>query len=91
MSLQNWILIVAAVQLPIGFLCIQCQNGWTQFEQNCYLLRLIDTEYDWKAAEAQCVKFGGHLASVHSKAENSFIARQLAGNDTKFVTNGNKA
>lgn len=24
-------------------------------------------------AETQCVTFGGHLASIHSAAENSFI------------------
>jgi hypothetical protein len=81
MSQQNFFFVAAQifVQIRLGSFSIPSQNGWTQFEKNSYLLQSFNSGFDWDAAEARCVKLGGHLASIHSKAENLFIARRFAG------------
>jgi hypothetical protein len=48
-----------------------CPSGWQEFGGHCYLLLpKIET---WENAEMDCYSKGGHLASVHSAAENAFI------------------
>ena len=48
-----------------------CPDGWTPFEGHCYLVGVTDvTQED---AEKDCMSKGGHLASVHSEDENTFI------------------
>jgi len=42
-----------------------------RFEEHCYFFS--PTKLNWENAEADCVTRGGHLASVHSKAEKDFI------------------
>lgn len=32
----------------------------------------------WADAEADCVKLGGHLASIHSSEEDRFLAEEIA-------------
>ncbi len=49
-----------------------CPGGWDQFESHCYQFRA--NGYNWKTASSDCIKAGGNLASVHSKAENTFIS-----------------
>ena len=41
------------------------------FEGSCY--ELFDSFVPWDAAEQQCVAWGGHLASIGSADENSFV------------------
>jgi len=41
----------------------------------------------WNAAEDFCISIGGHLASIHSKAEQDFISK-LAGATTTYVWYG---
>jgi len=48
-----------------------CPDGWEQFDRHCY--QLVQTGATWTEAEADCYNKGGHLASVHSTAENNFI------------------
>ena len=36
--------------------------------------RLYAETLSWREAEETCQKLGGHLASVHSKAENEFLS-----------------
>ncbi|XP_062849618.1 galactose-specific lectin nattectin-like [Trichomycterus rosablanca] len=49
----------------------ECQEGWTQFGSRCF--RIFEQPATWAAAEQNCVNTGGHLASVHSNEEHSFI------------------
>jgi hypothetical protein len=48
-----------------------CPSGWQEFEGHCYLAE--DNRLTWAEAEKDCTNKGGHLASVHSAAENIFI------------------
>ncbi|WKY03848.1 hypothetical protein Q1695_005085 [Nippostrongylus brasiliensis] len=50
-----------------------CQNGWLYFNKtdSCYRYFLWATFDD---AETVCVSNGGHLASIHSTDENTFVA-----------------
>ena len=50
------------------------------FEDHCYVLELNTTK-KWQEAENDCRSKGGHLASIHSKAEGDFIIK-LAGSST---------
>ena len=47
-------------------------GGWVGFGGNCYQLqnRGITT---WPEAEEVCRSLGGHLTSIHSKAEEDFL------------------
>jgi hypothetical protein len=48
-----------------------CPSGWRGFEGRCYLL--VTSAAIWEDAEFDCNSKGGHLASIHSADENSFI------------------
>ena len=48
-----------------------CPEDWEQYEDHCYMFHTNSST--WADAENDCVSKGGHLASVHSKAENDFI------------------
>ena len=48
-----------------------CPGGWNLFEGRCYLL--VESSATWTDAEKDCNNKGGHLASIHSADENSFI------------------
>jgi cysteine-rich repeat protein len=51
----------------------ECPKGGSAFGDGCYVARDHDVNHD--TSEATCVAdYGGHLASVHSQAENAFIA-----------------
>jgi len=60
---------VSQVNCPIG----------GEFEGNCYWYNA--TGVTWETAEQDCVRRGGHLTSVHSKAELDFVI-SLRGNST---------
>ncbi len=48
-----------------------CPSDWIEFQGHCYLyVKYLET---WVKAENDCKSKGGHLASVHSADENSFI------------------
>ncbi|XP_036452928.1 macrophage mannose receptor 1-like [Colossoma macropomum] len=51
--------------------CAKCQNGWYQFGSRCF--RIYTAAVTWSYAEQNCVNMGGHLASVHSSEEYTFI------------------
>lgn len=79
------LIFIAMIQYCYNFLItIACQSGWTEFENYCYLPYMFEDRNDWNEAEANCVKLGGHLASVHSDAENSFISIELAGDNKNY-------
>ncbi|XP_048089838.1 C-type mannose receptor 2-like isoform X1 [Alosa alosa] len=50
--------------------CI-CPEGWSKYESHCF--NVVQDEKPWAEAESNCVRMGGHLASVHSKHESSII------------------
>ena len=49
-----------------------CPAGWDKFEGSCYLVVSTPNQL-WQEAEKDCISKGGHLASIHSKAEGDFI------------------
>ncbi|KAG9274153.1 macrophage mannose receptor 1-like [Astyanax mexicanus] len=52
-----------------------CQNGWSRFGSRCF--RVFTSSTTWTASEQNCVAMGGHLASVHSSEEYTFILNLL--------------
>jgi hypothetical protein len=50
-----------------------CPSGWTLFNSYCYLLVPASANATWANAEQDCYSKGGHLASVHSTEENTFL------------------
>uniref|UniRef100_A0A9J2PE84 C-type lectin domain-containing protein n=1 Tax=Ascaris lumbricoides TaxID=6252 RepID=A0A9J2PE84_ASCLU len=48
-----------------------CPNEWKKNGSYCY--RFMTVPHTWQDAESVCVGMGGHLASIHSAAENAFI------------------
>jgi len=49
-----------------------CPAGWDVLGSNCY--KAFESELNWQDAENHCKGQGGHLASIHSKEENDFVA-----------------
>lgn len=62
-----------------------CDSEWAFFNESdsCY-----KTFYNlkWNDAEATCVENGAHLASIHSDAENSFVAGEFSDERTHLRT-----
>jgi hypothetical protein len=54
-----------------------CEAGWSQFDAFCY--KHYWEKRNWFEAERLCRDRGGHLASVHSRAENRFIYTLTSG------------
>jgi hypothetical protein len=50
-----------------------CPAGWSEFEAHCYLFSGNESRLIWPNAENDCIHRGGHLASIHSQAEQDFI------------------
>jgi hypothetical protein len=59
-----------------------CPSGWQEFRGHCYLLGAKVAT--WADAEKDCINKGGHLASIHSADENSFI-HSLAPSDRLWI------
>ena len=59
-----------------------CLQGWTLNENSCY--RLFSTKKNWDDAETDCENEDGHLVSISSNIENSFVY-SLAKNANKDV------
>jgi hypothetical protein len=49
-----------------------CPSGGQEFEGHCYFLVKV-VGVTWAGAEKDCKDKGGHLTSIHSAAESSFI------------------
>ncbi len=56
-----------------------CPSGWSPFYGHCYLL--VQNATTWADAEKDCYNKGGHLASVHSADENTFIRNLYSSNN----------
>jgi len=55
--------------------CLQCKPGYGYFRGFCY--QVVQNYVTWSAAETECVREGGHLASVHSLEENIYIQQSV--------------
>ncbi|MFN9939777.1 MAG: C-type lectin domain-containing protein, partial [bacterium] len=51
---------------------MECPGEWKLFEGHCYLL--VKKYVNWTEGEKDCKNKGGHLASIHSAAENNFVS-----------------
>uniref|UniRef100_A0A3Q3EYB4 Galactose-specific lectin nattectin-like n=1 Tax=Kryptolebias marmoratus TaxID=37003 RepID=A0A3Q3EYB4_KRYMA len=49
----------------------RCPSGWTQNGKRCFIFVKIST--DWASAELTCIRYGGNLASFHSRSEYIFL------------------
>eukprot|EP00057_Strongylocentrotus_purpuratus_P001325 XP_001198156.2 PREDICTED: alpha-N-acetylgalactosamine-specific lectin [Strongylocentrotus purpuratus] len=70
------ILINVVAMATVGNALYSCPQFWNLFEGNCY--RYQGDRLTWSAAEARCNRYFnsagmGHLASIHSLAENRFV------------------
>ncbi|TKR82375.1 hypothetical protein L596_016112 [Steinernema carpocapsae] len=52
---------------------LACASEWTGFAQTGYCYKVF-FQMKWEDAENFCLTQGGHLASIHSDAENEFVA-----------------
>jgi hypothetical protein len=59
------------IHLPLVTTTPLCPSGWAEFEGHCYLFN--ENQLIWANAENDCINRGGHLASIHSKAEKDFV------------------
>ncbi|XP_071583909.1 neurocan core protein [Heliangelus exortis] len=48
-----------------------CDHNWHKFQGHCY--RYFSRRRSWEDAERDCRRRAGHLASIHSPEEHSFI------------------
>ncbi|XP_027024902.1 galactose-specific lectin nattectin-like isoform X1 [Tachysurus fulvidraco] len=73
MSSLMWFILIFSVFsiLSCKQTSLKCHHGWSQFGSRCF--RIFKTATSWDDAEQNCVIMGGHLASVHNKAEYMFI------------------
>ncbi|KAI1699528.1 hypothetical protein Ddc_18523 [Ditylenchus destructor] len=57
-----------------------CGPDWKEFQGNCYRLTenaVANTPFDSSNLLAECAKYGGKPASIHSDAENDFLAKNV--------------
>merc|ERR1712115_318448 len=73
---QLRLLFLAYLHLAMGQQ--DCPNGWSEFESNCYKMSKGRVSKQ-DQAQKNCQKEGGHLASIHSEAENNFVANLTNG------------
>uniref|UniRef100_A0A3B3BHP6 C-type lectin domain-containing protein n=1 Tax=Oryzias melastigma TaxID=30732 RepID=A0A3B3BHP6_ORYME len=58
-----------------------CPFGWKTFAGNCYWM--TEDVKNWQDAEDHCSRQQGHLASIHSQEELSFLTAWVGLNDIK--------
>ena len=46
-----------------------CPAGWAVLDSKCY--KVFQSKLSWQEAENFCQLKGGHIASIHSKEENT--------------------
>ncbi|XP_072543839.1 lactose-binding lectin l-2-like [Salminus brasiliensis] len=56
-----------------------CPAGWVKFNGRCF--SYVSKSVDWVTAEAECVKLGGNLVSIHSTSEYQLVKALIRAND----------
>ncbi|KAF3691689.1 Ladderlectin Precursor [Channa argus] len=71
----------AAAQAPFSF----CPSGWFSYDSHCFLF--VNNPMTWFKAEEHCNDLGGHLASVTSGRQYSFLQTiaQTAGQSVAWL------
>nr|XP_028576961.1 C-type lectin domain family 17, member A-like [Podarcis muralis] len=64
-------------------LCTGCPENWVLFEKHCYFFST--SKGPWLAAKQSCVKEGAHLVVINIQAEQSFLVKQLAGQQVFWI------
>ncbi|XP_053376818.1 neurocan core protein-like [Mercenaria mercenaria] len=49
----------------------KCPEGWTYFENSCYIYNSTST--DWFSAQDECIKDKGYLVEITKAAKNAFL------------------
>ncbi|XP_070560009.1 alpha-N-acetylgalactosamine-specific lectin-like [Ptychodera flava] len=70
--LSNGTLLILLGFVAVAASQTKCPDTWSSFGGSCY--SFMDVKYDWNKAESFCKSLGGHLASIHSRQENEFVA-----------------
>uniref|UniRef100_A0AC34FWZ6 C-type lectin domain-containing protein n=1 Tax=Panagrolaimus sp. ES5 TaxID=591445 RepID=A0AC34FWZ6_9BILA len=55
----------------------QCPNSWIYYDHTGFCYCVFNKTSNWGDAEDWCFSQGGHLASIHSLAENSFVTNLI--------------
>ncbi|CAI5766361.1 Hypothetical predicted protein [Podarcis lilfordi] len=64
-------------------LCTGCPENWVLFEKHCYFFSTL--KRPWLAAKQSCEKEGAHLVVINIQAEQSFLVKQLAGEQVFWI------
>jgi len=64
---------------------LSCAHGWSKFKDSCY--SYITKYNSWQGAQSTCGKAhsGANLASIQSKAENSFVFKLAVDKDKRAL------
>ena len=63
------------------FYCLTvCPSDWKQFGSNCY--KYFNNQMDWNTADDFCKARLGHLVSIHSEKEMTFLKDDVIQNAT---------
>ena len=55
------------------FSSLACPSGYENDTDTGVCYDFIDNKVDWETAAQECDRNGGHLPSIHSEEENSFV------------------
>ena len=66
-------------------LIIACKRGWRYWSANGMCYGYGKRKLSWHNAENFCRSKGGHLASIHSDAENTFVYGTYPGHQDIYI------
>jgi len=73
-------------QQPETTTAFTCQSGWTEFNNSCY--QFFGSFESWQNSALSCQSLGGHLTSVHSAEEDTFIQSLTNGGGKAYWIGG---
>ena len=71
----------------LNILAEDCYPGWSKFDNSCYKVLDNNGQHYSKRDECnqECISAGGMLTSIHSQAENDFLASLLPQNNNMYT------